>query len=121
MRPEIEREGTAKAVAPEISGLVVDLTDDPAAWPTWWEAGSRVIAVTAIDRGYLPEGITALVGDRRDPVTVRRVCDQVAGQAVTAMVVHPDDLAALPYHARLGGRILVRREVGPETIYELWR
>lgn len=119
--PVIEMSGPAPVVAGLIAGLVVDLTGDPSGWPAWHAAGSRVVAVAATEPGYEPEGITVLAGDVRDRVTVQRVCDQTAGRTVTGMVVNPDDLTALPYHVRLGGRVVVRREAGSQTFYELWR
>ncbi len=119
--PEVEREGTAAEVALQIFGVVVDLAGDPAAWQAWWEVGSKVVAVAVTDPGPQFEGITALVGLPHDPVTVRRVIDQVAGRTVSAIVVGEDPALALPYHVKLGGRLVTTRRAAGQTFFEIWR
>jgi hypothetical protein len=96
--------------------LVVDVTADLNAWVAWWSIGTEVLGVTPVPPGHLPPGVIGLEGDHRDPNTLRRVTDQVAGRPVDVLVTYEappaNAIRGVDYRPilRPGGLLLVRQE-----------
>ncbi len=104
-----------------LPGTIIDLTDDPVGWEMWRREGFTVVAVSAVTPDYMPEGITVLAGDPRDPVTARRIADQTSGRSVASVVANEGDDVP-PEIRSLADGAMVRRTVRDDrATYEIVR
>jgi cephalosporin hydroxylase len=129
---------TLEAVDDVRPRLIVDIGSGPAVQWAWWSLGAQVIGLQwALENpipgfsGRLPEAVTVLIGDPRDPSTRLRVADQVAGRPVDVLVlgaVHTEDVARAAFNGyaplvRPGGLVLVHGIANPlePGVKAFWR
>jgi hypothetical protein len=104
-------------------GLIVDIGSGPALQWAWWSLGAQVIGLQSTDAeplpgftGGLPEAVTVLIGDPRDPSTRLRVADQIARRPVDVLVLgaeHTEEAHRATYRGvapmvRPGGLVVVK-------------
>lgn len=112
------------------AATVLDVGSGESVWWAWWSLGARVVAIPGPDlpveqAGFraepLPSAVTVIDGDRRDPVTVRRVADQLGGCLADVVVLAGAetedqaraDWAAFAPMVRLGGLVVVHNIAHP--------